>query len=90
MRTAKLIFKSIRTRVDVGDGNMGNTNKRGDKAFKVGSYSVIAFAICWLPISAWSIVDQVADQSALSAMLLTCLAFLNSAVNPILYFVIFR
>lgn len=88
--TYLLIFKSIRTRVDVGDGNMGNTNKRGDKAFKVGSYSVIAFAICWLPISAWSIVDQVADQSALSTMLLTCLAFLNSAVNPILYFVIFR
>ena len=88
--TYLLIFKSIRTRVDVGDGNMRKTNKRGDKVFKVGSYSIIAFAVCWLPISAWSIVDQVEDQNGPSNFSLACLAFLNSVVNPIIYFVIFR
>lgn len=88
--TYLIIFKSIRTRVNVGDGNMRKTNKRGDRAFKVGSYSVIAFAACWLPISAWSIVDQVADQNTPSVLSLTCLAYLNSAVDPILYFVIYR
>lgn len=88
--TYLIIFKSIRTRVNVGDGNMRKTNKRGDRAFKVGSYSVIAFAACWLPISAWSIIDQVADQNTPSVLSLTCLAYLNSAVDPILYFVIYR
>lgn len=88
--TYLIIFKSIRTRVNVGDGNMRKPNKRGDRAFKVGSYSVIAFAACWLPISAWSIVDQVADQNTPSVLSLTCLAYLNSAVDPILYFVIYR
>ena len=88
--TFLLIFKSIRTRVGVGNSDRGNTKKSGDKTFKVGSYSVIAFAICWLPLALWSLVDQVADQDSPVGFLLTCLAFFNSVINPIFYFVVFR
>ena len=88
--TFLLIFKSIRTRVGVGNSDRGNTKKSGDKAFKVDSYYAIAFAICWLPLALWSLVDQVADQDSPVGFLLTCLAFFNSVVNPIFYFVVFR
>ena len=88
--TFLLIFKSIRTRVGVGNSDRGNTKKSGDKAFKVDSYYAIAFAICWLPLALWSLVDQVADQDSPVGFLLTCLAFFNSVVKPIFYFVVFR
>ena len=88
--TFVLIFKSIRTRVAVGNSDRGNTKKSGDKAFKVGSYYVIAFAACWLPLAAWGLVDQVADQNSVVGFSLTCLAFFNSVINPIFYFVVFH
>ena len=88
--TFLLIFKSIRTRVGIGNSDRGNTKKSGDKAFKVGSYSVIAFAACWLPLAAWGLVDQVADQDSPVGFSLTCLVFFNSVINPIFYFVVFH
>ena len=85
------IFYAIRARVTTGYSYNVGLNKRREKSFLVAFCFVIAFVICWLPSSGLRIYEKVTETTYPTVgVLLSYFVFLNSVVNPIIYFTVFR
>ena len=87
-----LIWKLNRARRRVLSKRETKTKQTGTKIFKLGMFTVVAFVICWMPVTVYFNIVQVSfdkyfDQTIMNAFYI--LTFFNSVVNPILYFVVF-
>ena len=85
-----LIYKSVRNRTAVGESRNPDRNK-SEKAFKTCLYTVIAFAIFSLPNTGWRIYEMFTERhNQPIGKVLSYFVLLNSVVNPIIYFIVFR
>ena len=87
-----LIWKLNRGRGRLLSNRKIKTKQTGAKIFKLGMFTVVAFVICWIPVTVYFIIVQISFDEYYDRTILNffyILVFFNSVVNPVLYFVVF-